>query len=296
MVKTVFLFCAFALISFLNIISNSLLIYGLFKSKQLKNVSNRLIFAMSVSDLCLGVFALPIYAVDSIQNLESQAWILTAAGFMSNVFVYTSFQILFCVAVDRYIHITKRRLYRSDLNRSRLAILIMCCILIATGITTSYVFMASFWQHLAIIICNTIVISGLTVLYTVMFKHLQKHQLVAKTRIQQANSISNNNSSNIEARDGDSRIKQLSAVRTIRLVFMAIFICYLPYCIISTVTTFCYFQSHSQPGEVLQVLSNLSTLLVFCSSFINSVMIIFGNLRCRRVISSLFRKQVAAST
>ena len=281
---------AYVLISLFNIISNSLLIYGLHRSKQLKNFSNKLILALSCSDLCLGVIVFPFFAVNSIQRIENQA--LKAVLFMATVFTYTSGALLICIAADRYMHITKPRLYRSDVSGSRLALLVVCCVLFAAAIAASYMLLASFWQHLAVAICNTIAICGSTILYFVIFKNLKKHQLNVGMRQQQPNNNSNNNSNNNGIRDGDSPAGQLSAVRTIRLVLVAIFLCYVPQNIILTVLLFYQLQLKVQPGEILQVLVTLSTFLAFSASAINSVIIIFGNLRCRRVITSLCRKMV----
>ena len=61
---------------------------------------------------------LPVYAVNSIQRIEYQA--LKAVLFMATVFTYTSVALRICIAADRYIHITKPRLYRSDANGCRL--------------------------------------------------------------------------------------------------------------------------------------------------------------------------------
>ena len=291
--KTIFS-VAFALISLFIIASNSLLIYSLHRSKQLNNVSNRLILAMSVSDLCLGVFVLPVFAFNSVQRLESQAWMLTAAIFMSNVFVYTSFQIMICIAIDRYVHITKPSLYQSCMNESRLVVLIMCCVAIASGLATANMLIVSFWLFLAIAICNTFAVSGSIVLYTIIYKMLRIHQINKTVRLQQTNN-NHNNSNNGGVHDGDSPTGQLSAIRTIRWVLVAFFLCYEPNIIISTVWSFDEFQLQLQQRGILQMLFASTTLLVFSTSGMNSVIIIFGNSRCRRAITSMFRKMVVAA-
>ena len=286
----IFISAAFIILSLLNITSNSLLIYGLHKSNQLKNVSNKLIMSMSISDLCIGVFVLPVQALRAMPEITLDAWILKAIYILAHFATLNSGLLLICIAVDRYIHIIKPRLYQSDLNGRRLVVLVMGCFVISSVITITHILLESFWQYVAIAILNISLMSGLTILYTKMYRKIQQHQINAQTRLQKINNgLSNNNRRVV---NGDSQTGQLSAVRTIRLVLVVIFICYLPFTVIATVGKLYEFELKAQQGEIFRILYATGTLLIEGSTVINSVIIIYGNTRCKQAILSLFRSTV----
>eukprot|EP00795_Rhopilema_esculentum_P009462 gene9462-17190_t len=244
--------------------------------------------SMSISDLCIGVLVLPVQALRVLPEITLDSWIMKAIYLLAHCVTLNSGLLLVCIAVDRYVHVTKPRLYQSGLDGRRLAVLVMGCFVTSSAFTITHILLESFWQYVVIAILNISLMSGLTILYTKMYRKLQQHQINSQTRLQQIkhNGLNNNNRRVV---NGDSQTWQLSAVRTIRLVLVAIFICYLPYTVIATIGKFYTFELKSQPGEIFRILYATCTLLIEGSTVINSVIIIYGNTRCKRAISLLFR-------
>eukprot|EP00795_Rhopilema_esculentum_P009463 gene9463-17194_t len=247
--------------------------------------------SMSISDLCIGVLVLPVQALHALKEITLDAWIMKAIYILAHFVTLNSGLLLMCIAVDRYIHITKPRLYQSDLNGRRLVVLVMGCFVISSVFTITHILLDSFWQYVAIAFLNISLMSGLTILYTKMYRKLQQHQINAQTRLQQIkhNGLNNNNRREV---NGDSQTGQLSAVRTIRLVLVAIFICYLPFTAIGLVDKLYEFELRAKPGETFRTLYATCTFLIEGSTVVNSVIIIYGNTRCKQAILSLFRSTV----
>ncbi|XP_038063608.1 5-hydroxytryptamine receptor-like [Patiria miniata] len=126
-------------ISFLGVVGNVLVIAAVLLSRKLRRVTNCFVFSLSVADLLTSLF-LPFSAV---AILNEHTWPLPTVLCSLTAFVFLtclgcSINSLACIAVNRYVLITKkretyRRLYSS--RRTTLAILIVWMIpLCTTGI------------------------------------------------------------------------------------------------------------------------------------------------------------------
>ena len=107
----------------ITILANSVLIYGLYKTQQLNTIANKFILIMSVSDLCIGVFVLPLIVVmvclqDALQSCNFELFVQCIALLSARF----SFFMLMCISTDRYMHVTKLNKYNQFMNARRMKI------------------------------------------------------------------------------------------------------------------------------------------------------------------------------
>ena len=84
------------------VITNAFVIYILIKTKQMSNVTCRLILVLSVSDMLLGVFAQALFTIESY---NANCFVVTACLFVSVFLTHVSAYTIAIIGIDRYIRI-----------------------------------------------------------------------------------------------------------------------------------------------------------------------------------------------
>ena len=115
-------------------------------------------------------------------------------------------------------------------------------------------------------------------------KNLKRHHKNAVFRFQPGNRKEMPNSQN----------ERPAAVRTIRLVLGVFLICYFPYSISSVFWAYHELKRSSAAGVLLEIIYTWSGVIAASVSFLNSLIFIRGNTKCRRVVRSLFGKSTGA--
>ncbi|XP_065065791.1 histamine H2 receptor-like [Rhopilema esculentum] len=271
------------LFAFFNILSNSLLIFALYKSKQLRTFSNKFILIMTVSDLCLGVFTQPVTAAIWISSRQRNCLELKSVEFMVIFLGYISALMILLISVDRYLHVTKPARYRMLVNAFRMKLSVVLSAVLAFCFALIFVINTSFYQHTFLTIVNNFMMLCFAILNTKTLKSLERHEKNTVLRLKQ-------DKSGQEA-SCHHKTAQLTAIKTIRWVMAAFFIFYLPYNIVSIVWTYFRFQLKVEPGMTLNALYQWTYLILFSGTFINSWIIIRGNTKCRRVILSILQNK-----
>ena len=85
-----------------NVITNAFVIYILIKTKQISNVTCKLILVLSVSDMLLGVVAQPLF---TIEFYDTNCLVATACLFVSVFLTHVSGYTIAIIGIDRYIRI-----------------------------------------------------------------------------------------------------------------------------------------------------------------------------------------------
>ena len=85
-----------------NIIANGLVIYILIKTKQVSNITCKLIFMLSISDLMIGVFAQNIC---TIHFYEKNCFVKLASISISTFLSHLSAYVIAILGIDRYLRI-----------------------------------------------------------------------------------------------------------------------------------------------------------------------------------------------
>lgn len=84
--------------------------------------------------------------------------------------------------------------------------------------------------------------------------------------------------------------KELSAVKTIHVLLVLIFVTYVPYNISSLLWTYQKFWKKEDPGLKLDLFYFWSSFIGISNGGINAWIIIFGNTKTRRFVASIFRR------
>ena len=85
-----------------NVITNGFAIYILIKTKQISNVTCKLILVLSVSDMLVGVVAQPLFTIDVY---DTNCLVATACLFVTAFLTHVSGYTIAIIGIDRYIRI-----------------------------------------------------------------------------------------------------------------------------------------------------------------------------------------------
>ncbi|XP_065065711.1 histamine H2 receptor-like [Rhopilema esculentum] len=269
---------------FFNILSNSLLIFALYKSKQLRTFSNKFILIMTVSDLCFGIFAQPVLGAFWISSGQRKCLELKSFEFTVIFLVYISVLMILLISLDRYLHVTKPIRYQTMMNNNRMTLLVVSCFISGLVAATITVIWVSFYRQLTIVIFNFLLKTVFLILNTKTLKTLERHYKNAVFRFQPGNRKETSN----------FRTERLAAVKTIRLVLGLFLACYTPYNICSVFWAYHGFKRDSADGVLLETIYIWSCVIAASISFLNSLIFMRGNTKCRRVVGSLFCKSTEA--
>ena len=139
---------SYAFLSAITIFSNAILIYALYKTRQLDNISNKLTVVMNLSDLCLGATIFPITAIKYLQhNSPRNCPLEKALTYIALFFVFLSVFMLCCISVDRYFRVMKMNRYNLYMNNFRMKVMIFLSVIAANFTSLATVLSPSFTQQ-----------------------------------------------------------------------------------------------------------------------------------------------------
>ena len=269
-----------SILSPITILTNSALVYGLYKTQQLNTITNKLILIMNISDLCTGIFVLPFIVVmislkDSLRGCNFELFV----QYIALLFGYFSFFMLMCVSADRYIHVTKLNKYNQFMNVRRMKIAIVLSLFCSALIASLSMRFSTVWLQLAMCLSGLSGVSLMLSLYSLVFRKLGIHTEKFKRMLEE---LGRSESTNRETR------KEFSAKKTIRFVLVALLVLYLPYNICSVVWTYYKYNRKMNPPFLLNVMTYWSYTLVFSNAAINAIIFGYGNSIVRRFILNRF--------
>ena len=107
------------LIGVLNITGNTILIWGLRKTRQTKTISFQFIAIMSVSDLTIGIFGILFLTLLSTDPYQNYCWMKLLFQAVIATCNYFSAMMVLLVAFDRYLHMKYLEQYSTKLTKRR---------------------------------------------------------------------------------------------------------------------------------------------------------------------------------
>ena len=306
------LMIAYAILCAATILSNCILMFTLYKTKQLKTISNKFVFAMSISDLLLGLTILPVLAIQNIKkNLFNNCLQEHAVSYALLLLTYFTVSISFCIAINRYFRVMKGNRYNLYMNSFRMQIMIIASIVAANIHAVLSIVHPSFAQQLISVCFGLLLMCSVSIIYTVLLRKLRNHsrQLVA-SRFNEHRSLQvaclNNRRRTAEESSAkqalpyrvyvDSNIEQLSAVKTIQCLMVSVVVFFAPYHIMSCWWTYHRYQFKTDPGIYVNVSFAWSAFLALLFTSWNSWILICGNRQSRRFVFSLFRRSCIESS
>ena len=279
---------AVVIFSVLTIASNIILVYTLYKTKQLNTISNKLILVMNISDLCLGLIIFPVLVIVNLKrNTFNVCDLEKGSSYFLIFFGSFSFAIIHCLSIDRYFRVTKLNRYNLYMNNFRMKIMIISSFSIACGAALAMNLHPSFLQQVFVSIVGILSIIFLITMYRPVLRRLQDHVSILNSRRMNSNELSGNNETSINFQD---RRNQLSATKTVKFLLITIVLLYAPYNVMLIWWTYYKFEKKIEPNHRLSVMYAWSILLALSNAYINSWIIIYGNTRSRRFVSTLFQR------
>ena len=273
--------CCSFLLSPITLLTNSMLLYALYKTKQLATITSKFIVVISVSDLCTGTLVLPVTAAMILakDSLRSCAFQLTTQ-FLAFMFAYFSFFVLMCISLDRYIHVTKLNRYNAFMNVFRMKAIIVTSLGLSALIADMSIAFPSFPLQLILNCSDFFGVLLMCSMYVIVFRKIKFHAENFKNML---GDISTANANKITR-------QELSATKTIRVVLGALLVLYLPYNVSSAIWAYFKFHRGEEPCLKLNVIEYWSYLVVFSNAAVNAVIFIYGNTKTRNYIKNKFRK------
>ena len=256
-----------------NIFMNLLVIFVMWKLKLYKTLSHRLILYLNISDLCVGVFVQPSFAMVLLErHVNTKPAMRLAAQFLTFTFVQFSGVMTMIITLDRYLHMKYLQFYNVHMTSQKAAIFIGVNLLSSIGLAISYTFASLkgfyFYLNIIFIFCDLTVLIVAFLLYGCTFLSLKDHLRDSKTT---------------------SR-RDLEFARVMVLLITALFICYMPYFVIGAIVSFKR-RSQQSPLELSWLLALYCTyLLTYFNSTCNAVLFMLFNRKIRKFLTKKMRR------
>lgn len=297
---------ALIILSFLTILSNAILMYTLHKTKQLNTISNKLILAMSISDLGLGAIAFPMIVIFHIKRTVFKSCVFDKIiAYVTLFFAFFSLLMLYCLSIDRYFRVMKMNNYNLYMNNFKMKLMIVTSLVTTTVISFAPIVYPSFEQQVVSVSIGSFFVTFAIAVYIFLLKRLRSHtrQFKRFNRLgpnsQVASSSAgtdtlgsttegtNDTASNRPTENGNS---QLSSTKMIQVLLIFLITSYAPYQIVSCFWAYYKIREKTDPGLRLTLIHLWASFIAVFNACGNSWIIIFGNKRSRRFVSSLFQR------
>ena len=256
----------FNLISMIaNITANALVIYVLIKAKQILQITCKLIFMLSISDLLLGVFSQNLFCDIPFSTKCS---VIEAFLFVLAFLLHSSCYTVALIAVDRYLRIKRFGDFRNFWTTT-VVLKLTCAAILVALLQAVLVLTAALLgkEHIGIPIYLTIYVAviGLITL-------LQIHT-------NQTTNTLHSESTVVTSEIINKRITKLS-------MRIMIFLCFLmtPHLIVFVVRETVRYRLNTYEKDILEFFSFMSLILIYANSFANVVLFLMTNVKAKRVL------------
>ena len=247
-----------------NIIANGLVIYILIKTKQVSNITCKLIFMLSISDLMIGVFAQNLC---TIHFYEKNCFVKLASISISTFLSHLSAYVIAILGIDRYLRIKYFTNFKT-LWKTKVVFILIC-----------FLSLLAAFQAVIITISWLLQIEQITMLiYVAMDATIVGTTIFLQIRTIQRSNTVHNESTLSASRRTNKKITRFST----RIMFLqGIFIA--PYTlIVNFLRDKIQDQLNSNGKSVLEFITCISIVLIFANSFANSVLFLMTNVKARK--------------
>ena len=247
-----------------NIIANGLVIYILIKTKQVSNITCKLIFMLSISDLMIGVFAQNLC---TIHFYEKNCFVKLASISISTFLSHLSAYVIAILGIDRYLRIKYFTNFKT-LWKTKVVFILIC-----------FLSLLAAFQAVIITISWLLQIEQITMLiYVAMDATIVGTTIFLQIRTIQRSNTVHNESTLSASRRTNKKITRFS----MRIMFLqGIFIA--PYTlIVNFLRDKIQDQLNSNGKSVLEFITCISIVLIFANSFANSVLFLMTNVKARK--------------
>lgn len=265
---------------------------------------------MGISDLCLGAIAFPMAVfLHTKRNVFKSCALDKATSYVTLFLAFFSFLLLYCISIDRYFKVMKMNRYNLYMNDFRMKIMVIASFIVATIISSTSIMFTSFAQQIVTVIVGSFLVIFAIAVYIFLLRRLRSHTMKfnRSNRIRPSRQVPTNNeaSTRVSTTEGKSGAvlnmdtgngsNQLSATKTIQFLLISLTISYAPYHIVSGWWAYEKFFKEKEPGVNLTLCYAWGVFIALFNASANSWIIILGNARSRKFVSSLFPQKNISS-
>ena len=259
-------------IMLVNVIANGLVIYVLIKTRQISNVTCKLVFLLSMTDLLISGVAQPLY---TLELYFSSCSVNIASVFASVFLAHLSGYTIAIIGIDRYIRIKYYSKFKTIwTTRVVLVLFYVECIL---ALFQALIMTIDSSLNKEQVIAPVYISMDSIVLATIILLQLQT--------IRTSNALYNE--STISTLDRiDKKITKLSMRIMLLLCFFL-----LPYTpLFNVLRSTIKYQLNDNERSVLDFVTSLSILFAYANSFANGVLFLMTNVKAKRFFRELIRE------
>ena len=278
-----------SLVTIVSLTSNTTFIYCMWKTGQTVKISNKFVIVMTSSDVVISIL-LPVYfsLVAKIDGAFHFCVLKKVVEFVFLAACYFSFNTFCCITLDRFLHIKKPLTYSELMNGFRFKLLVAVGFLVALMTVFALVIYPSFpvlvGSCLFSIICIiAMVLANITMAHSLKSYRIGNHTLQIASQSQTSSTSSGNEDSARNSRD--NMVQNSRPVKTLRLLTVALAVFYVPYDIFTIIWTYYLVYSDTGPSLSLSIALYCSAILIMSNSWVNALILIHGNSKCRRYLS-----------
>ena len=248
-----------------NIIANSLVLYTLIKTKQIRNVTCKLIFVISVSDTMQGIFLQNLYTGFLFENLCSAVRVFL---FISVFFLHMSVYIIAVLGIDRYLRIKQPVKFKAFWKTKTVFALI--------SIATFISFLQALLPVIGLLVEIQFIVS--LIYYLIDGSFLVATIVLQLLTIRTSNAI--HKDSKIDAADKTNKVITKLCMRIMLLLCFF----FVPYQVMYILRTNIQSKLNDHGKSMLEFSTSISVLFCFSNSFANAVLFLMTNKKAKRIL------------
>ena len=266
----------------LSIVSvNSFLIYALYKTKQLRKLSSRLIAYLALSDCCVGIFMVFIIIHLLRRKGGSTCLFELLAQFTCVLFSEFSALQIMIIALDRFLRMKFLNRYQEYMTRRRAALMMLfnaaMSVSFAVGSVVASISGHFYTYNIVFVSINSPFFMTVYIMYP--WTYVSVHRQISQARQRQTQRV------NDSSRQADSAL-----AKTMIFILIAVAICYLPYMVLGLAWSHFYFNKGVVSSSFLPNLAVLTWwtfYLIHLNSTLNALIFITRNKKIMEVLRGI---------
>lgn len=261
------------------VVSNALVIFLLLKTKQISNVSCKLIFHLSVSDLLIALLVETLFIVVIFKtNCAVKATSQFIAAFLARLSAYT----IALIGIDRFLRIKYKMTFRTILTAKSVMLMIVLVWVLALTNAVITTFGILINKRVAQTISSSL---DWMILIFVVFLQLLTIRVVKKI-----NGRDGHPTPAIVQRTQNKITSMCMGIMLLLVIFMV------PYVVMQIVRNKIREDLDVHGKSVLEFTFRISILLGYSNSFANATLFLIKNVKCRRFLKAALSKKMHTSS
>ena len=261
-----------------NLIANALVLYILIKTKQISNVSCKIIFMLSSSDLLIALFVQSLFLAVIYDKACS---VKIVSIFLSTFLAHLSAYTIAVMGVDRFVRIKYKINYKAILTPKFLSILVLI-VWLASLIHAVMITIGLLMDEEQVVRTVSLIVDGFVVGIIVTLQMMT---------IRQSNSM-------VEDLQSQNTFQETSAriTKSCTRIMLMMALCITPLLIVNFIRNKMYHQLNDQEKSFVEFARRLCMIILYANSLLNAALFLATNGKAKRYVKTLFYTTTKAST